>query len=128
MALLQFKPLHEWEELERLSRDLAVDVYENKENVIVKMHVPGIDPDKIDITVENEHLYVRGSREEEEETEDQHYYHREIRHGSFERVIPLPAAVDIKKTTADCKDGVLTVILPKQQKSESSKIKISKKK
>lgn len=108
--------------------DLAADVYENDQEVVVTMHTAGIDPDHIDIEVEDTHLHVSGTRKEEQESEDQEYYRKEIRRGSFERVIPLPCHVDGEEARAEMKDGVLKIMLPKHKAKEASnKIKIHKK-
>lgn len=120
MALVQWRPFPFDDMFEDIARthDLATDVYEENDHVMVKMHVPGIDPEKVDISVENEYLHVSGTREEREETEDQEYYRKEIRTGSFERIIPLPATVDEQNTRARYKDGVLTISLPKTKAEE----------
>lgn len=130
MSLINWKPLNDFDDLfnfKTVARDLAVDVYQENGNVFVKMHTPGIDADKIDISVKNRHLHISGSREVEQETEDQQYFHREIHHGSFERVIALPVEVDQSKARAESKDGVLTIFLPVKEPSNSAKIKIEKK-
>lgn len=126
MPFLSWKPLFEHDE-HTSTRDLAVDVYEGQHEIIVKMYIPGVNPDKIDISVEDEHLHVIGSRETEKETETHRAYIREIRRGEFERIIPLPKEVDSSKAQAQCKEGVLTVVLPIKEGKSASKIKISKK-
>ena len=91
------------------------------------MHIPGINPDNVDITVENEYLQVSGHRHEKDETEDEQYYRKEIRTGSFERVLPLPAAVDESNTRARYKDGVLMISLPKKETAEQrSRIQVER--
>lgn len=126
MALIHWRPFAFDDMLENVPRtqDLAADVYEENDHIMVKMHIPGIDPDKVDISVENEYLHVSGTREEREETEDQEYYRKEIRTGSFERLIPLPAPVDEENTRARYKDGVLTISLP-QKKAEEQRSRVS---
>jgi HSP20 family protein len=59
--------------------DLAVDISEDDANLFIEMQVPGIDPDKISLEIEDNHLHISGSREEKHETEDRNYYHREIK-------------------------------------------------
>ena len=128
MALIQWRPFP-FDDFENFNRtfDLATDVYEENGNVVVEMHVPGINPDNVDISIENEHLHVTGYREEREETEDQEYYRKEIRTGSFERLIPLPTAVDESNTRARYRDGVLTISLPKQEEKErKSRIQVER--
>jgi HSP20 family protein len=132
MALIHWKPFHMDDFFEDIFRgrstDLAADVYENDNNVVVKLHIPGINPDKIDISFDNDYIRVSGSRDEENEIKDQNYYHKEIRSGSFERLIPLPAAVDEESTRAESKDGILRIFLPKQKKNKkNANIKVEKK-
>ena len=131
MAFLNWKSLYEIDDNNHenrvATRDLAVDVYEGNDEIIVKMYIPGINPDKIDISVQNEQLHVAGSRETEKETETHRAYIREIRRGEFERIIPLPKEVDSSKAQAQCKEGVLTIVLPIKAGKNAAKIKISKK-
>ena len=112
----------------KLGWDLAVDVYEEKGNVIAEMNVPGIDPEKIEISIEDDYLKVCGKREEKKEKKEKDYYHKEIRKGSFSRMIHLPHAVEAKGTTAECKGGVLKVIMPKKKITKEGKVKIKVKK
>jgi HSP20 family protein len=106
--------------------DLAVDISENDVNVFVEIHIPGIDPDEVSIEIEDNHLHIIGSRQEEHETKDRNYYHKEIKRGSFERVVSLPCAVESKDARAEYKDGTLRLTLPKIQQSKRKKINIDK--
>jgi HSP20 family protein len=122
MAIIRWRPFHDIEKFFENNfhshhADLAVDLYEEKDAIIAHVHVPGIDPDKIDISVEDHALKISGSREEEKETEDKNYYYKEIQRGDFERVITLPTAVIPEKTRAEFKDGVLKIYLPKKSGS-----------
>ena len=63
--------------------DLAIDIYEEKGNVIVEMNLPGIDSDKLEITVHDEYLRIAGSREGEKETRDKNYFCKEIKRGAL---------------------------------------------
>lgn len=106
------------------SGDFATNIYQKNDDIIVKMHVPGIHPDKIDISIEDNLLYIRGEREEEHETEDTSYFHREIRTGAFERIVTLPMAVDQAGIKAEYKHGVLKIFLPKKQTQEKIKVSV----
>lgn len=128
MPLIHWKPFHDLERFfdeVHYNNDLAVDVSENDSEVIVKMNIPGIDPDKVEIDVDDRHVHVSGSREEEQEVEDQHYYKKEIRRGSFERMVELPAAVERDKTEAEYENGVLTITFQKKEKMPKVKKKIT---
>src|SRR3989338_1941118 len=112
--------------LPKLGWDLAVDVYEKDGNVIAEMNLPGIDPDKIDISVEDDYLRVSGSREEKKETKEEEYYSKEIKRGSFERTVKLSHAVKKDKADATYKDGVLKITIPKDEKKEGTvKVKVT---
>jgi HSP20 family protein len=106
----------------------AVDVYEEKGNLIVETQLAGIDPDKVDISIENDVLVIKGESEKRSEVEDKNYYRKEIRSGSFYRSIPLPAHVEGNKASAEAKDGVLKISIPKKDEVEPKKIEIKAKK
>ncbi len=133
MPIIRWRPFTDVEELfddfrmRWESLDLAVDVYEDKNNIVVEMNIPGIESENVDIEVEDNYLRICGSREEEEEKKEKHFYRREIRRGSFERVITLPAAVIADQAKAEFANGVLKVTLPKVKGKEPSKIKVVKK-
>lgn len=111
--------------LGRIGWDLAADVYEDKAgNVVSEMNLPGIDPEKIDIIVKDNVLRVSGEREEEIEEKKKNYYRKEIRRGSFERMVRLPHRVNGDKANAEYKDGVLRVTVPKLKGGEEKKVKI----
>lgn len=115
------------EYLSPAASDFATDVSEDKDNIYVSIHVPGIKMDKIDISVEGNKLRVTGVREEEHITSGRHYKQREIIHGGFERSIYLPCAVDESKATAELGTGVLHIQLPKEHAGKSGiKIKNNK--
>jgi HSP20 family protein len=114
--------------MSKMGFDLAVDVYDDKENIIAEMNLPGIDPAKVNVSVEDNHLRITGAREEEKEEKKKNYYSKEIRRGSFERTVRLPERVEKEKVKAAYENGVLKVTLPKSHTSESAKIEIEVKK
>jgi HSP20 family protein len=135
MSIIRWKPFGELEDLMKdlsfntfqlKTCDLAVDISEDEKNVFIEMHIPGIEPDKIDIEIEDNHLHISGSRVEEQKSEDRTYYHREIKRGSFERVISLPCTVDAQHVRAEQKNGTLRVVLPKTEQTKRSKITVNK--
>lgn len=93
----------------------AVDLEETKDAYIVKSDLPGLEKDKIDLTVKENVLTIEGVRETTNKTEDQEsgYYAQERSYGSFARSLSLPGPVDESKITAVYKNGVLTITLPK---------------
>lgn len=108
----------------KLGFDLAADVYEEKGNVIAKMSLPGIKPEELDISLEEDVLTVSGRREEEKETEKKDYYSKEIRRGSFSRTVSLPKSVYAAKTEAKYEDGLLTVTMPAVAGAKEKAVKI----
>lgn len=105
--------------------DLSVDVYEKKGDVIAEMHVAGMDPEKLDVTVEDNYLRVAGQKKEEKEEKDKNYYYKEIQRGSFERTVRLPANVKSDEAKATYDDGVLKIVVPKEKpEKKSKKVKI----
>jgi HSP20 family protein len=108
----------------RMGWDMAVDVYEEKGNIIAEMTVPGIDPEKLDITVKDGYLRIFGTREEEKEKKDKDFFYKEIKRGEFERLVKLPVAVKTEKAEAQYTKGVLKVILPKTDVVKEEKIKV----
>lgn len=131
MAMIRWKPFNgleqvfqELQALQPSTNELATDVYEEDAAIIVEIQVAGIKPDKVDISVEGDHLRVRGSREEVYETEDRDYYTKEIKRGDFERIIYLPAPVVQEQARAAISEGVLKIMLPKRGKEQGHKIRV----
>lgn len=108
-----------------LGLDLSVDLFEEGDNLVAKMQLPGIDVKNLDVSVEDQVLRVKGAREEEKEEKKKNYYSKEIRRGAFERAIRLPKSVVADKTTADYKDGILVVTMPKKTEMKGGKVRVN---
>lgn len=102
----------------------SIDVYQDKDNVVVETSVPGIDPDRIEISVENDVLTISGRREERSEVKREDYYRKEIREGSFSRSVILPMAVKSGEAKAHAEKGILKVVLPKAEEVKPKKIAV----
>ena len=102
----------------------AIDMYEDKENIVVETQLSGIDPEKVGISVENNVLCIKGEGEKKSEVDDKNYYRKEIRRGSFFRSIPLPAHVIGEQATAVNESGVLKISIPKASEMKPKTIKI----
>jgi len=102
----------------------AIDVAENENEFVVKAEVPGCKADDIDISVHGNILTVSGEKKEEEEKKEKGYYHVERSYGSFRRDLSLGGDINPDEIKASCKDGVLTVTLPKSEKAKPVKVKI----
>lgn len=106
----------------------AVDMYEDNDNVVVETQLAGIDLEKINISIENDVLCIKGEGEKKTEVEEKNYYRKEIRRGNFYRSIPLPTRVDGDKASAVAEDGILKIYIPKASEAKPKSIKIKTKK
>lgn len=104
--------------------DLAVDVYEDDQNLVAEMNLPGLSGKDISVEVEHNHLRISGRREEKQEKKEKDHYTKEISRGSFERVIALPNKVAADKVEATYNDGVLKVTMPKLTEKDEGRIKV----
>ncbi|HEY4514464.1 MAG TPA: Hsp20/alpha crystallin family protein [Candidatus Paceibacterota bacterium] len=104
--------------------ELAVDVYQTPDAIVVKALVAGVQPTTIDISLTREMLIISGSREDEREVEDENYFQRELYWGSFSRTILLPEEVDVDLAEASEKHGILMIRLPKINKKRQTKLKV----
>lgn len=106
----------------------AIDMYEDKDNVYVETALSGIDPEKVNITVEDDMLKLEGSTEHKSEVDDKNYYRKEIRSGHFTRAVALPKKVQADKTKATYADGILKITLPKVEEVKPKSVKVEIKK
>ena len=102
----------------------AVDVYEDAQKVSLKLEVPGIRPDDLDIRVEGRTLTVRGERKFESEEKEENFHRIERRYGSFVRSFTLPATVDTDSIDAQTADGILTISLAKKPEAKPKQITV----
>lgn len=105
----------------------AVDIYEDKNNIIVETQLAGIDPEKIDISIENDVLCIKGEGEKKTEVDEKNYYRKEIRRGNFFRSISLPSKVLGDEASAVAEGGVLKISIPKASETKVKNIKIKTK-
>lgn len=106
----------------------AVDVWEDEDNVYVETSLPGIDPENVNISIENDILTIEGGSEKKTEVDEKNYYRKEVRYGSFHRSVALPTSVKNDAATANHENGILKVTLPKEEKVKPQKIKVQIKK
>jgi len=107
----------------------AADIYETDKDLVIEMNLPNVNPEKVEITLENQALRVEGGEDMEKEEKDKDYYRREIRKGRFSRIIDLPVRVKEEEIRAEYKDGILKITIPKAEpKKETKKVKIEVKK
>ncbi|HPN73020.1 MAG TPA: Hsp20/alpha crystallin family protein [Candidatus Omnitrophota bacterium] len=103
----------------------AVDVFDSKDNVMVKADIPGLKKEDIEISVHADTLTIKGEKKEEKETKDKNYVKTERFYGSFNRTIALPSEVDASKVKASYKEGVLEIVLPKKDEAKPKQIKVN---
>lgn len=102
----------------------AIDVYQDKNNLYVEVPLVGIKPENVTVSIENGVLTVEGKTEETKEVKDKDYLRKEIRKGSFRRIIKLPVEVKKDKASAESVKGVLKITIPKMAQSTSRAKKI----
>lgn len=109
---------------EDVAGELAVDVYQTPEAIVVKALIAGVHPNSIDISLTRETVTISGSRSDEKEVEEDNYFQRELYWGSFSRTILLPEEIDVDMAEASEKHGVLMLRLPKINKKKETKLKV----
>ena len=114
--------------LGNLPETLAVDMYQTDDAIIVKMALPGVKPDDVDINVTGTTLTVRGETHDEDEVHEGSYYRREQRYGSFSRSVELPMMVNSAKAEAEIEHGILRLTLPKAEEAKPKQITVKAKK
>jgi len=120
-------PLAEWTGTAQLLSGWtpALDVYEDKENFIVKAELPGMKREDINVSLHDGALSISGERQSETKHEDAEVHRTERFYGRFQRTVALPASVAADKVKAQYKDGVLTVTLPKTEEAKPKQIDVS---
>lgn len=113
-------PLQVGEEIEP-----AVEISETDREVTVKVQVPGIEKDQLQVSLRDDALSVRGEFKRETDQKKKNFYRQEIQYGAFQREVRLPAEVDGAKATADLKNGLLTVIAPKTAQAKTHRIDVA---
>jgi HSP20 family protein len=104
--------------------ELAVDVYQTPDAIVVKTLVAGVQPATVDISLTREMITISGTRVDEREAEEDDYFFRELYWGAFSRTIILPEEIDVDGAEASEKHGVLMIRLPKVNKNRQTKLKV----
>ncbi|MCU0771445.1 MAG: Hsp20/alpha crystallin family protein [Verrucomicrobia bacterium] len=103
----------------------ALDVYEDKDQFVVKAELPGMKKDEIEVTFQNGSLTISGERRSEEERKEEGVYRSERYFGRFQRTVDLPTAVAEDKVKAEYRDGILNITLPKTEQAKPKQISVS---
>ncbi len=144
MALIRWQPFQEMGEIQRemnrlfdtvmtpsstglSTRDYfpPAELDETAEAYNLKLEVPGMNADDLDIQVTAEAVSITGERKSKTETESNGSTRTEFRYGKFQRVIPLPGRIDHQNVKADYENGILSLSLPKAQDEKSRAVKVS---
>ncbi len=102
----------------------AMDVYEDKDEVVVKAELPGLSKEDLEVTLTESTLTLKGEKKQEEEVKEKNFYRSERSTGSFVRTIDLPTEVKTDLTKASFKNGVLEIRLPKTEDAKRKVIKV----
>ena len=146
MALIRWEPFREVEGLQKemnrlfdrlvptdvgngekmgLSFIPAAEITETPEAVQLKLEIPGMEAKDLNVEVTADSLTINGERKSEIKTEEEGFTRTEFRYGKFHRVIPLPVQVDNTNVTAEYKDGILNLTLPKAEEEKNKVVKVS---
>ena len=101
-----------------------VDVYEDEHTLVLKLEVPGIKQEDLDVRVENQTLTVKGERKFEKNEKEENFHRIERRYGTFARTFTLPQIVDTNAPKASYEHGVLTISLPKKEAAKPKQVKV----
>jgi HSP20 family protein len=144
MSLVRYQP---WNSIEQLRREMgrmlegqssteetsniatsdwvpAVDIKETDKEFIIHADIPGVDPDDIDVHMEDGMLTIKGERESETKENRDGYKRVERHRGTFYRRFSLPDTANAEKISAKSKNGVLEITIPKQEKAQPRKIQV----
>jgi HSP20 family protein len=150
MALIRWEPFREIEGLQRQMNRLfdqmmspefsdrlgervgegmsfmpAAEMHETADEVKLRMEIPGIDPNDLDVRVTAEAVAVSGERKAETKTEEQGMRRSEFRYGRFQRIIPLPARIQNNNVQAEFKNGVLCLTMPKAEEEKNRVVRLN---
>lgn len=142
MTLIRWQPFQEMETLRRqmdqmfdemltVNRETqitwkpAVELQDTEENVILRAEIPGIEGKDLDIRVTREAVAITGEHRYEKKASERGHFRTEFRYGKFQRVIPLPVAVQNDQVQAEFKDGILTLTLPKVTQTRPKVVKVN---
>ncbi len=114
-----------WSDFSNLSKIPAAELTENDETFNLKLEVPGMEAKDLDIEVTVDRVSISGERKSETKSEENGRTRSEFRYGKFSRVIPLPTAIQNTNVTAEYKDGILNLTLPKAESEKTKVVKVN---
>lgn len=102
----------------------SIDVYEEKDSVVVKAELPGMKKEDVEVSLAGETLTIKGEKKEDKEVKEDDYYRRERSYGLFSRTVSLPCDVKSEDIKASFKDGILEVRMPKTEEAKKKAISV----
>lgn len=136
MSLIKWSPfLEPFEDMDKMFSDFmskaggeafmpAMDISQTKDAVIVETQIKDFDPEKVEISIENDVLTVKGKTEEKKEVEEKNYLRKEIKSGKFFRQVALPVPVLGDKTEAVFDGDILKITVPKAPEAREKRVKV----
>ena len=114
-----------WGDFGNLAKVPAAELTETEDEFHLKLEVPGMEAKDLDIQVTVDHVSIAGERKSETKSEEKGVTRSEFRYGKFSRVIPLPARIQNTNVTAEYKDGILNLTLPKAEEEKNKVVKVN---
>ena len=112
-------------DFDKLSFVPAAEMDETEEAIDLKLEIPGLEAKDLDVEVQADSVSIKGERKSEEKSEENGTTRTEFRYGKFHRVIPLPSRVKHNNVTAEYKDGILHLTLPKAEEERNKVVKVN---
>ena len=114
-----------WRDSDKFSFAPAAELSETDEAIDLKLEIPGVDAKALDVKVTQDAVSISGERSEKSKTADNGKTRSEFRYGKFQRIIALPAKVQNDRITAEYKDGILRLTLPKAEEEKNKVVKVN---
>lgn len=103
---------------------LPVDVYQTQNEIVIRAFVAGVRADELNVSISRDMVVIEGARDERDQVPDSDYFTRELFWGSFSRTVLLPQEIDVDTSAANAKDGLLTIVLPKLDRTRQTKLRV----
>ncbi len=114
----------DWVEDDNGDGELAIDVYQTSDEIILKAMIAGVKPGNLEVDITRDMITIKGHREEQKQIDKEDYFYQELYWGSFSRTVLLPQEIEPEEATAVEKHGLLEIHLPKIDRKKSTKLKV----
>ena len=119
-----FRPVYPRPRFWSLDGYVAIDVYREEDNLVVKASLPGVNPKEVNVSIADQALTISAENTLENEVKEEDYVRRERRHGTFSRSVALPQGLNLGKAEASYENGELTVTIPESEESKPKTLKV----